>query len=470
MANRLLIIEDDSNLATALSNHYKNKGWSLEVVDCTASAKLQIIDYDFEPQVIIADLELSMEDDVKELQAYTDDAEWIFIVNDDDKKDITWIEDLAYDYLTKPLDEKRIHILVNRALRSHLTRKRLHTYSNSKLERYQLEAIVGKSAPIKALKGMLKQLFEVPISTLIITGETGTGKGLIARILHHCGQRSDGPIIELNCAALPKDLLESQLFGHEAGAFTGAKGRHKGLFEQANSGTLFLDEIGDMDIELQSKLLKAIEDQKIRRLGSERETPINVQIMAATSIDLVTGIQNGTFREDLYHRLSVFRITLPTLRERKDDLVELVPRIVSEYNTKANKKIEIIPDAVWEKLLNYDWPGNIRELRNVIERSVLLSTDDSFPEQWLQLFQPNIAQHNNVSDFDANASQQKEKPSVMLTLPIDGSITLDEMERQIIQAALENSDHNVSEAAKVLGTTRETLRYRIQKYNIHASS
>jgi DNA-binding NtrC family response regulator len=461
MADRLLIIEDDSDACMGLARHYRKKGWQVEVAGGTAEARAQLLDNSFDPLVIIADLGLpdgSILDHLEDLQDSVDCSEWIFVFEDAEHDDIERIDELAYDFLVKPLEQRRLDIIVKRAQRSALTRRRLQNYSMSEHKRYPIDAYLGQSEPVEALKEMLGRLTEVPLSTLIITGETGTGKGLAARIIHHCGLRRDRPMVELNCAALPRDLLESELYGHEAGAFTGAKGRHRGLFEQADGGTLFLDEIGDMDLELQSKLLKAIEDRKIRRLGSERELDIDVQIIAATHRDLEAMAREGNFREDLYHRLSVFCVTLPTLRERPSDLVELVPRLVAEYNTKANRRIEIIPDSVWEQLLQHDWPGNVRELRNVIERCVLLSKDEVLPEQWLQL-----------TDSCSPAPQQECDDANAIKVPLDGSMSLDEMDKHIIHTALEHNDYNVTETARILGTTRETLRYRIQKYGLQTS-
>jgi transcriptional regulator with PAS, ATPase and Fis domain len=262
-------------------------------------------------------------------------------------------------------------------------------------------------------------------------------------------------MIEVNCAALPRDLLESELFGHEAGAFTGATGRHRGVMEQANGGTLFLDELGEMPLDLQAKILKVIEDKKIRRLGGEKEFTVDVQLIAASNRNLEKMAQEGSFRADLYHRLSVFKVLLPPLRESIDDLDELVPLFIAEYNAKAGGRVRQVPPVVWKKLKAYPWPGNVRELRNVIERCVLFADSEVFPEQWL------------------NLPKQEEKPAYPLAnntdsiyLPLDGSMALDDLDCYIIKMALEKTDNNLVAAARSLGTTRETLRYRVRKYNL----
>jgi transcriptional regulator with PAS, ATPase and Fis domain len=260
-------------------------------------------------------------------------------------------------------------------------------------------------------------------------------------------------MIEVKCAALPRELLESELFGHEAGAFTGATGRHRGLLEQADGGTLFMDEIGEMPLELQAKLLKVIEDHKVRRLGSEKEISVDVQIIAASNRDLENMAQIGTFRADLYHRLNVFRVNLPPLREAVDDLDELVPLFVAEYNAKAGQHVKQISDEVWQKLKAHNWRGNVRELRNVIERCVLFADDSKFPVQWLQLGKP-------IEKVIADSTH--------IHLPLDGSMALDDMDKFIIKTALERAENNLTAAARALGTTRETLRYRVKKYQLNS--
>jgi DNA-binding NtrC family response regulator len=226
--------------------------------------------------------------------------------------------------------------------------------------------------------------------------------------------------------------------------------------ERADGGTLFLDEISDMPLELQVKLLKAIEDRAFRRIGGDREINIDVQVIAASNRDLEQSARDGAFRNDLYHRLSVFRLDLPPLRKRKDDLADLVPLFVAEYNTVARKRVKVIQDGTWKKLRSYDWPGNVRELRNVVERCVLFAEAETFPEQWLQLGSVDMESEIGEPHLDGH----------WLALPLDGSMALEEMDRYIIKTALERNDFNTMATARSLGTTRETLRYRIHKYGL----
>jgi two-component system response regulator AtoC len=305
---------------------------------------------------------------------------------------------------------------------------------------------------------VLKRLITAPISAVIIHGETGTGKGLVARILHHSGPTADGPLIEVSCAALPRELAESELFGHEAGAFTGAKGRHRGYLEQADGGTLFLDEIADLDLDLQAKLLTALEDRRIRRVGSEKVIDVNVQVKAASARWLEREVREQRFRSDLFHRLSVFQISLPPLRERIQDLEQLAPVFIEEFNAKANKRVRP-GDGALRALSRYHWPGNIRELRNFIERAVLLSRDSDLEERWLQ-------SDDHLGHSRGGAEVEKDRGII----PLNGSMALDEMDSYIIEAALKRTRYNVTATAKLLGTTRETLRYRIQKYQLHTAT
>jgi DNA-binding NtrC family response regulator len=302
---------------------------------------------------------------------------------------------------------------------------------------------------------MIRRLAEVPFSCLVISGETGTGKGLVARILHHCGPRADGPLVEVNCAALPRDLLESELFGHEAGSFTGAKGRHRGYLEQADGGTLFLDEIGEMDLDLQAKLLTAIEDRRLRRVGGEKSIKVDVQLLVASNRNLEDQVRSGSFRSDLYHRLSVFQLQLPALRERLDDLEDLVPAMVAEFNSIAGRRVTQIPEGAYRRMRGYRWPGNVRELRNAVERCVLLADGEVFPERWLEL-----------GDRLLRPTQGPEVEGDRIVITLDGTMALDEMDSYIIQTALKRNNYNVTATARALGATRETLRYRIQKYQL----
>lgn len=467
MANSLLIIEDEALLGAELKRHYERTGWDVVLADSIGAAKDQIVTQGLAPLVVLSDMSLpdgNALDLLDQLGEQDRGAEWIFLTGYGSVPDSVRALQLgAYDFLEKPCDFERIDVVVAGAARSAKAQRRLNDRMAAAISRYSPDSYVGGSAAAQRVRDLLRKLTQVPYTAIVITGETGTGKGVAARILHHCGTRREGPLVEVNCSALPRELLESELFGHEAGAFTGAKGRRRGLIEQADGGTLFLDEITEMDLDLQSKLLKAIEDRRFYRVGGEREIKVDVQIMAATNRDLEATVAEGAFRADLYHRLSVFTLPLPPLRERKEDLTDLVPLFVGEFNAKAGKNVRMIPDEVWSRVRNYDWPGNVRELRNVVERCVLFADGEEFPLQWLQL---------GAAPAQAAAVQTGAPPTVPaatengLVIPLDGSMALDDMDRYIIETVLNRTDGNVAAAARALGTTRDTLRYRIRKYGL----
>lgn len=460
MIETLLIIEDEKLLGSELSRHYQQLGWEVILAESLAQGKNLLLEQHLEPLLILSDINLPdghALDFMEVHKKYANHAEWLFLTGYGSVPDSVRALRLgAYDFLEKPCDLERLDLVVASAARSAAIQRRVLDQTQSSHRRYTPDAYVGKSVQAQQVRAMLARLTQVPFSALIIGGESGTGKGLAARILHYGGPRARQPLIEINCAALPRELLESELFGHEPGAFTGASGRHRGLFEQADGGTLFMDEIGEIPLELQAKLLKAIEDHKVRRLGSEKEINVNVQIIVASNRDLEKMTLDGSFRLDLFHRLNVFRIMLPPLRQASEDLDELVPLIIAEYNAKAGRQVRQIPTAVWDKLKAHHWPGNVRELRNVIERCVLFADSPLFPVAWLQL----PGQESNSIETPAPTAQS-------ICLPLDGSMALDDMERFIIKAALDRADNNLTAAARALGTTRETLRYRVRKHNLH---
>ncbi|MEQ1528699.1 MAG: sigma-54 dependent transcriptional regulator [Methylococcales bacterium] len=459
MMETLLIIEDEKLLGSELSRHYRQSGWEVVLAATLAEAKDALVNKNLEPLLILSDMNLPDGNALDFMEAHKKSvsyAEWVFLTGYGSVPDSVRALRLgAYDFLEKPCDLERLDLIVSSAVRSAAIQRRVTDQAKQRHRRYTPEAYVGRSRQAQQVRQLLSRLTQVPFSALIIGGESGTGKGLAARILHYGGPRALQPMIEVNCAALPRELLESELFGHEPGAFTGAAGRHRGLLEQADGGTLFMDEIGEMPLDLQAKLLKVIEDHKVRRLGGEKEIHVDVQIVVASNRDLEKMAQAGSFRADLYHRLSVFKAILPPLREAIDDLTELVPLFVAEYNAKAGRQVKDIPDEVWVKLKNHYWPGNVRELRNVIERCVLFADGAVFPGQWLQL--PG-QEHNSVT-APVCAEQA-------ICLPLDGSMALDDMDKFIIQTALERANNNLTAAARALGATRETLRYRVRKYNL----
>jgi DNA-binding NtrC family response regulator len=427
------------------------------LVDDLAGAREQLIDQELRPLVTLADMNLpdgNSLDLLEELRNQrTPTTEWILLTAYGTIPDSVRALQLgAHDFLEKPVDDTRLEIAIRRAARSARAQRRWSNESAHQVAQHGVDRFIGRSVRAKETRHMLEQIAQADFSALVLRGETGTGKGLAARILHYNSARADGPMVEVNCAALPEELLESELFGHEAGAFTGAKGRREGLFEQANGGTLFLDEISEMALGLQAKLLKAVEDRTIRRVGGNREIRIDVRIITATNRDLETEVAEQRFRSDLYHRLNVFQVVLPSLAERPDDIEDLVHRFVDEFNQRTNRQITEIPPEVWQELKGYQWPGNVRELRNVIERGVLMSQGSRLEPRWLQL----SGAGSPALSIDGDR----------ICIPLDGSVGLEEIEFQVIEQALKRTAGNVTRAAGLLGVSRQTMRYRIEKHKI----
>lgn len=461
MSDTILLIEDEALFGAELLRHFKRAGWDVRLARDLASARETLATRRWDPLVVLSDMSLpdgNALDLLDELRKLSIPGEWVFLTGYGGIADSVRALRLgAYDFLEKPCDSARLDLVVAGAARSARAQRRVQDQVSEQNRIFSPDAYLGRSTPAADLRAMLAKLAQVPFSALLLCGETGTGKGLASRILHHSGPNRQSPMVEVNCAALPRDLIESELFGSEAGAFTGARGRRRGLVEQAHGGTLFLDEIGELDLDLQAKLLKVIEDRRFRRLGGTEEVRVEVQVIAATNRNLAEWVKERRFRGDLFHRIGVFRLELPPLRDRLDDLEDLVPLFVAEFNAKAGKRVRTIPDEVWSRLRAHAWPGNVRELRNVVERCVLLSDDEVFPPGWLQL-QAEGAPSRPATPDQAHGNG--------LWLPLDGSISIDDMESHIIRTALEQAGCNVTAAARLLGTTRQTLRYRIQKYGL----
>lgn len=359
----------------------------------------------------------------------------------------------AFDYLTKPLERDELLVVLNKAVeKTKLLNE--NTRLREQLEdKFKIENIIGKDGKMQEVLKIIKKVSNSN-STVLIFGESGTGKELAAKAIHHNSPRRDKPFMDINCAAIPETLLESELFGYEKGAFTGASTRKIGLFESANGGTLFMDEIGDMGIGLQARLLRAIQEREIRRVGGKDNIKIDVRIISATNKNLESEIKDSRFREDLYYRLNVIAFRIPPLRERMGDLPELVSFFISKYNKSLEKKINGISDNALNLLLNYSWPGNVRQLESIIERAVLLTdgavieTDTLPPEIFNKPLQI------GKIDFD---------------IPNDG-ISFKELEREVLLKAMRKSNWVIAKAAQLLGMSYRTLQYRLNKFGIKRES
>ena len=471
MSDTLLLVEDEDVLREELRRHVARTGWDVQTAADLGAAERILTAGGWSPLVVLCDMTLPDGNALDLLEKVRAEgivrAEWIILTGYGSVADSVRALKLgAFEFLEKPAPMERLDLVLAGAARSARAQRRVAESAARNHDRYGVDAFVGRSSAAESVRDALTRLAGVRVDALLVGGETGVGKGLVARILHYVGPHGTGPLVEVNCAALPSELMESELFGHEAGAFTGAKGRHRGYLEQAQGGTIFLDEIGELQPSLQAKLLKAVEDRRFRRVGGEREIEVDVQVFAASNADAQRLVAEGRLREDLYHRLALFRIDVPPLRERLDDLEPLVQRFVAEFNARSGKSVRVIPDVVWERLRAYGWPGNVRELRNVIERSVLLSEGPVLPDRWLQLQAAPGRVGATGGPAAAGESPGDISDPARVVFNLDGTESLDDLEERVLRRALELSEGNVSAAARRLGITRQTLRYRIEKYGL----
>ena len=355
----------------------------------------------------------------------------------------------AFDYLTKPLDREELLITVARALEQLRLVKENRQLRQQLLESFQVESLIGHHPLMQEVFRVIKKVAPSH-TTVLITGESGTGKELVVRAIHAESPRRDRPFRALNCAAIPETLIESELFGYEKGAFTGAQARQIGLFETVNQGTLFLDEIGDLSLSLQAKLLRVLQEREIRRLGGREDIKVDVRVVAATNRKLAAAIKQGSFREDLFYRLNVVSIHLPPLRDRSTDIPELVEHFLHKYAAASGKPIKGLNNQALRVLMEYHWPGNVRELESVIERAVLLCEADRI----------------DVGDLPAEVrSRISLLERIDFDLPGEG-FSLEEFERQVLEKAMVRSHGVIAKAAKMLGLTYKTMQYRLEKFQI----
>ncbi len=360
----------------------------------------------------------------------------------------------AYDYLEKPINFDRLLHALQNALETSSLREQVDRTKKEQKNTYSLDSIIGVSEEIQAVKQLVRKVAVSEANTILVQGESGTGKDLVAKALHYESNRSRQPFMILNCAAIPEQLLESELFGHERGAFTDAKAMKKGLFELADGGSIFFDEISEMALNLQAKLLRVLEDQTFRRIGGVKDIQVDVRVICASNKDIEEIARKGQFREDLFYRLSVIPITLAPLRNRREDIPVLIDHFVQSYNVRFNKSVRGLTEEARRALESYDWPGNVRELRNAIERAMILQDDGLLS---LDLFPLRIAEYRGEPrPVSGNGG---------LRIP-DTGINLYEVEKQLIQQALVKAGGNQSRASRLLSITRDTLRYKMKKYGL----
>jgi two-component system, NtrC family, response regulator HydG len=358
----------------------------------------------------------------------------------------------AYDYLIKPLDFEVLKLTIERAIEHAGLKEENRALKAHLRPDYQIDNIVGRSESMRQLLEMMAMIAPSE-ATALITGDSGTGKELIARSLHFNSPRNDHPLVVVNCAAITETLLESELFGHEKGAFTGADKRREGRFMQAHKGTIFLDEIGETSATMQAKLLRVLQEKEIQRVGGEEMLKVDVRIIAATNRDLEKDVGDGKFREDLFYRLNVMPLNVPPLKSRREDIPLLAQHFLNKFAQKNRKTIKGIVPRAMDMLVNYNWPGNVRELENAIERAVILATGEHITEAQLPL---NILERFDAAPVTPTGGSQL----------LDGTHSLEDIEKEAILAALSASGGNKAEAARRLGVTRKTLHNKLKNYSL----
>lgn len=461
---RVLVVEDEGMFARAIATHLQRAGHKVTIAGTLAEARIHLGSATAAPpEVILLDMRLPDGEGFDLLTGLGDSesspAVIVVTAYGDISQAVKAMKLGAADYLKKPVDLDELVVVMDKVMRSARIRSRLD-YSRTRESRAaDVSGLLGNSAPLREARKQIQAIAaiagETP-PTVLLLGETGTGKDVTARLLHRLSPRSDRPFVHVDCASLPKDIMEAELFGHVRGAFTSAHVARAGLIEAAEDGTVFLDEIGELPAELQAKLLNVLERRVVRRVGSTREVPVAARFIAATNRDLAQMVARGEFRDDLYYRLNVLTVSLPPLRNCREDVPLLARQFLDNVARSYGRPVPELHDDAIAALKAYPWPGNVRELKNVIERSALLSGEEGITADSLDL----------SAVIAARPPARRGAPPPM---PDGGVDTLAGAERTLIEAALQETGGNTSEAARRLGVTRMALRYRMEKYGIRPS-
>jgi DNA-binding NtrC family response regulator len=446
MPERLLIVEDERTLSESLKRVFMRDGYEVDTID-NAEAALKFLEGKFY-DLIISDIILPGINGIEFLRKCKEqNPDQIVIIMTAYASLETAVEALragAYDYVMKPIIHEEIKKIISNALRERSLKNENQLLRKQLEERYDFERIIGRSREITTIIGEVKKVSDTK-SNILILGETGTGKELFARAIHYNSSRRDKPFIPINCSAIPDNLLESELFGYTKGAFTGAVNSKRGLFDEGDGGTIFLDEIGELSMQMQSKLLRVIDDKEIRPIGGVQSRKVDMRFIVATNKDLSACIKNSTFREDLYYRINVITIKLPTLRERKEDIIMLASYFLDKYSGELGKHIGTIDNTAQKMLTDYHWPGNVRELQNIIERAVLIAEDNTI-----------LPEH--ISEGLRTSSNP------YLSESINKKLSIEDYTKEFIIKY--QSIYNEQKLSELLGITRKSLWEKRKKWGI----
>lgn len=453
--DRVLIVEDEENARTGLAELISAWGYRTETARDGAEGMEKVISWS--PQIVVSDLKMPRMDGLELLERISEQPQSMVVIVLTAQGSIdTAVEAMklgAYDFLTKPVDANRLKVILTNASRLRAAQQEVAVNRRNLRNVGVLGSLVGSSPIMQEIFSLVEQVAPSTASVLI-TGESGSGKEILARTLHDLSARRDKPFIAVNCAAIPETLIESEIFGHEKGSFTGAIERRPGVFELADGGTLLLDEIGEMPAPTQAKLLRVLEGRKLRRLGSKVEQDIDVRVLAATNKNPEQAVASGELRQDLYYRLNVFHIRMPALREHKEDMQILLDALLDDLNLKHGKSVTGVANDVMRMFQEYDWPGNVRELRNTLERAAILCGSGVIERKHLP---PNFGQSSTFHTAAALATGNG--------VHLQVGTTVGEAERQLILKTLESTHNNKTRAAEVLGISLKTLHNKLKEYN-----
>ncbi len=460
---RILIVDDEIILSRSLSMAFETDGYEVRHADSGEKA-MEILD-EFLPELVLLDIRLPGMNGItamgKILDAHPDLPVIVMTAYGDTQTTVEAVKKGAFDFVDKPFELEDIRSLVAKALEERHFRKDYEYLKYQQRKFYRFCDLVGESPAMKKIYRKIDMLASTEDTTVLIWGESGTGKELVASAIHYKSGRNKAPFIEINCAALPEQIIESELFGHEKGAFTDAKTNKKGLFELGDKGTVFLDEIGDMPLPAQAKLLRFLEKKQFRRLGSCRDIKVNVRVIAATNKDLTQSIKEGSFRQDLYYRLNVITLNLPSLRERREDILVLADYFLGRFCQETKQKAKTLSDEVKQALVSHTWEGNVRELRNLMERAIIFTKDDIItPEVLPRQFSGST--RPGLTDLGGQGFEGKDGPDQWEDL----KTALDRFETRLIRSALERTKGNKTEAGRRLGISRFALNRRLERLNI----